>query len=261
METDQTFKCWGWVGWALRNPWPKKEWLVPLQLLGSLRLNQWCAIPAKIDSDSIPIPGQWCSIQFQFQFHHRKYWFDSIPIPIPPLIIFVQCNSDSNSVEFRFQFRFQPYHFKYTSPAGIDRFRFQFHRVSIQFRFQFLLVILASDSIPIPIPSCNLSLRFNSDSNSSIPQSPWNLIPIPILESELHIIGLNWRLVQYCPKRNVWSFLPPQNGNRPNIEMLGMGGLGSKESFRQKNWKTHTEHWTTLNHLVFYFRLMSLSAP
>ncbi len=66
---------------------------------------QWCAIPAKVDSDSIPIPGQWWSIQFRFQFHHRKFQFlpvilvfDSIPIPIPASL---------KILEIRFQFQFR----------------------------------------------------------------------------------------------------------------------------------------------------------
>ena len=110
-------------------------WEPSLDTITSVRKQgtyQWCAIPAKVDSDSIPIPDQWCSIQFRFQFHPRKYWFNSIPIPIPPLMIFVQFNSDSNSfLEFWLQF----------------------------------------------------------NSNSAIPEKPWNPIPIPILELELQIIG------------------------------------------------------------------------
>ncbi len=47
------------------------------------------------------------------------------------------------------------------------------------------------NSIPIPIPSSDFSLQFNSDSNSIIPENPWNPIPIPIPEPELHIIAMN----------------------------------------------------------------------
>ncbi len=66
--------------------------------------NQWCAIPAKVNSNSIPIPGKALrfnsdsnstleyisSIQFRFPFHPWKYELNLIPIPIPR-------NLDSNS--------------------------------------------------------------------------------------------------------------------------------------------------------------------
>ncbi len=100
------------------------------------QLNFNCAILTKVDSNSIPNPGQRCSLQFWFQFHSRKYWFDSIPSPIP---------------------------------------------------------------------SCNFSLRLDFNSNSMFPKSPWNPIPIP--ESELHIIyvfvffldlGIFWSIHVAC---------------------------------------------------------------
>ncbi len=40
---------------------------------------QWRAILTKVDSISIPIPGQWCSVQFQFL--PVILVFNSIPIP------------------------------------------------------------------------------------------------------------------------------------------------------------------------------------
>ncbi len=48
--------AWVFIGVKLKN-WP---WSI-------------CAIPAKVDFDSIPIPLQWCSIQFWFQFHPRIF--------------------------------------------------------------------------------------------------------------------------------------------------------------------------------------------
>ncbi len=94
--------------------------------------GQWCAIPAKVDSNSIPIPGKalWfnsnsnstleyiSSIQFQFQFHPWKYElnlaFNSIPIPIPPCDFSLWFNSDSNSIGPK-----NPWNFDSSSNSGI----------------------------------------------------------------------------------------------------------------------------------------------
>ncbi len=81
-----------------------KSWADTCRQEPSINLYQWCAIPAIVDSNSIPIPDQTLqfnsdsnstlenisSIPFQFQFHPWKYELNSIPIPIPR-------NFDSNS--------------------------------------------------------------------------------------------------------------------------------------------------------------------
>lgn len=52
----------------------------------SAHRQQWSAIPAKVDPNSILIPGKWCSIQFQFQ------------TAIPPQKILIPSNSYSNPI-------------------------------------------------------------------------------------------------------------------------------------------------------------------
>ena len=54
--------------------------------------------------------------------------------------------------------------------------------IPIQFRFR-------TNDVQINSDSNSTSENIGSDSN--IPENPWNPIPIPILESELHIIGLH----------------------------------------------------------------------
>ncbi len=84
-----------------------------LDLTGSfMPSSQWCAIPAIVDSNSIPIPDQ--TLQFNSDSNCTLENISSIP----------------------FQFQFHPWKYEF----------------SIQFRFQFHHVILAFDSIPIPIP-------------------------------------------------------------------------------------------------------------
>ncbi len=68
--------------------------------------------------------------------------------------------------------------------------------IPIQFRFHANDVQFNPNSKSHPrkywfnsIPSCNFSLQFNSD--STIPENPQNMIPIPIPELELHILVQN----------------------------------------------------------------------
>ncbi len=85
-------------------------------------IGQWCAIPAKVDSNSIPIPDKALrfnsdsnsTLQYISSIQSCDLAFDSILIPIPSCDFSLRFNSDSNSIGPE-----NPWKFDSSSNSGI----------------------------------------------------------------------------------------------------------------------------------------------